>query len=74
MNPRLRSRLAALGVRLASPAGTLVRIVSAAGPGLLGLGLVAYGAWLAWPPAGPMSAGALLLADQAYARVRGDRS
>lgn len=71
---RLRSRLATLGVWLAGPVGAVVNVALTAGPGLLGLGLVAYGAWLAWPPAGPMVAGALLLADRAYIRIRSERS
>lgn len=70
----LRSRLTALGVHLAGPAGTVVRFLLTAGPGLAGIGLLAYGAWLAWPPAGWMIAGALLLVDRAYQRVRSDRS
>jgi hypothetical protein len=45
-------------------AGTAVRGVRSLGPGLLGLGLVSYGAWLAWPPAGFLAAGLLVLADQ----------
>lgn len=31
------------------------------GPGMAGVGLAAYGAWLAWSPAGFMVAGALLI-------------
>ncbi|MFD9943205.1 hypothetical protein ACFWYW_14570 [Nonomuraea sp. NPDC059023] len=70
---KLRSVLTRLMLRWAEPAGTAVRVVATAGPGLLGLGLAAYGAWLAWPPAGFITAGALLLADRAYARVKGGR-
>jgi hypothetical protein len=55
--------MAASGDR-AARAGALVRVVLAALPGLLGLVLLAVGAWLAWPPAGLMVAGALLLADR----------
>lgn len=35
-----------------------------------GLALVAYGAWLAWPPAGFIVAGAGLLADRASEELR----
>ncbi|GIH91951.1 hypothetical protein ACFFMN_33905 [Planobispora siamensis] len=62
-----------LAVRLAGPAGSAVRALLQALPGLLGLGLVAYGAWLAWPPAGFIAAGALLLADRAWEMTRVDR-
>lgn len=67
----VRSRLKGFTVRVAGPAGTIVRVIATAGPGLLGLGLLSYGAWLAWHPAGPMVAGALILADLAYMRLRG---
>lgn len=62
-----RYKLAAAGA-----AGTLARGLlqaSRAVPGLAGAGLVAYGAWLAWPPAGFISAGALVLADVVATRV-----
>ena len=46
-----------------------LRIIAAALPslmrdaaGLAGIGLIAYGAWLVYPPAGFIAAGALLLA------------
>lgn len=70
----VRSRLAVIAAELAGPVGTVVRFALTAGPGLAGIGLVAYGAWLAWPPAGWMTAGALVLVDRAYDRVRSDRS
>lgn len=57
--------------RLAGVAGTVVGAVGRSLPGVLGLGLVAYGAWLAWPPAGFLAAGGLLLADQLAGRVSG---
>lgn len=37
--------------------------VAKAAPGLVGLALVAYGAWLAYPPAGFVVGGLLVLAD-----------
>lgn len=58
-----RWQLAAAGA-----AGVLVAGLLRALPGLVGLGLVAYGAWLAWPPAGYLIAGALILADVVTAR------
>ncbi|WP_208802953.1 hypothetical protein [Microbispora triticiradicis] len=53
--------------------GTVLRALGRALPGLLGLVLVAFGAWLAWPPAGLMVAGVLLLADRAWEQIRADR-
>lgn len=50
----MNKRLAALSEVLP----TLVRDAA----GLAGVGLLSYGAWLAWPPAGFMVAGALILA------------
>jgi hypothetical protein len=44
-----------------------------AGPGIAGTMALAYGAWLAWPPAGWMTLGVVLLVDQAYERVKGGR-
>lgn len=66
-----RSSLAA---DLAGAAGTALRWLATALPGLAGLLLASYGAWLAWPPAGWMTAGGLLLADRAWEQVRADRS
>ncbi|MEV0779183.1 hypothetical protein [Streptomyces sp. NPDC050428] len=56
-------------VRSAGVAGTVTGALWRALPSLLGVGLVAYGAWLAWPPAGFLAAGALLLADQVADRL-----
>lgn len=39
-------------------------------PGLMGLLLLSFGAWLAWPPAGFMTAGAVILADVVLSSVR----
>lgn len=49
---------------MAAALGAAVRVALAAVPGLAGLVLLAVGAWMAWPPAGPMVAGALLVADR----------
>ncbi|MQT03169.1 hypothetical protein FF041_24155 [Streptomyces jumonjinensis] len=59
-------------LRLAGAAGWAVGAFGRALPGLAslaGLGLVSYGAWLAWRPAGFLTAGVLLLADQIAGRV-----
>jgi len=61
-----RWQLAAAGTAGIVTAGLLRAL-----PGLVGLGLVAYGAWLAWPPAGFLSAGTLILADIISARYPG---
>lgn len=66
-------RLQALWVGLAGAAGLAVGAAWRALPGLAGLALVAYGAWLAWPPAGFLTAGALVLADQVADRISGGR-
>jgi hypothetical protein len=58
---------------VAGAAGVLTAGLLRALPGLAGLGLVAYGAWLAWPPAGFLAAGALILADVVTARYPGRR-
>ncbi|MFF3643385.1 hypothetical protein [Streptomyces sp. NPDC002564] len=63
--------------RWAGVAGAVGLAVGALGralPGLAGLGLVAYGAWLAWPPAGFVAAGLLILADQVADRIVGRRT
>lgn len=57
----------------ARPTGTAIRAVRTAGPGVGGALLVSYGAWQAWPPAGPLAAGGLLLADMVWDQIRGDR-
>ncbi|MBB2914865.1 hypothetical protein FHS43_006177 [Streptosporangium becharense] len=59
---------------LAGAAGTALRWLATVLPGLAGLALMAYGAWLAWPPAGWMTAGGLLLVDRAWEQIRTDRS
>jgi hypothetical protein len=51
-------------VAAAGPVGRLLVIVTLLLPGLVGLLLVSYGAWLVYPPAGYVTAGALLLADR----------
>jgi hypothetical protein len=43
-------------------AGLLAAVVAVRG--LAGLALISYGAWLAYPPAGFVTAGVLLLADR----------
>lgn len=58
-----------LAVRLAAPLGAAVGVVWRAFPVLLGWALVSVGAWLAWPPAGFLTAGGLLLADQVADRL-----
>ncbi|MFF3891388.1 hypothetical protein [Streptomyces sp. NPDC001914] len=58
---------------LAGVAGLAVGAAWRALPGLAGLGLVAYGAWLAWPPAGFMTAGVLVLADLVADRISSGR-
>lgn len=42
--------------------------------GLAGAGLVAYGAWLIYPPAGFLAGGALLIAAAALAALAGRAS
>jgi hypothetical protein len=37
--------------------------------GVLAVTLLAFGAWMAWHPAGPMVAGLILLADRVEDRV-----
>jgi hypothetical protein len=64
-------RWRALRVRLAGAAGLAVGALWRWLPGLAGLGLVSYGAWLAWPPAGFLVAGVLVLADQVADRMSG---
>ncbi|MEU6098941.1 hypothetical protein [Streptomyces sp. NPDC047079] len=58
-----------LTVRLAAPVGAAVGALWRALPVLLGWVLVSVGAWLAWPPAGFLTAGGLLLADQVADRL-----
>lgn len=70
---KLRSLPGRVAVRLAAPIGAVVRYATSAGPGLAGVGLASYGAWLAWEPAGYLTAGFLILADRAYTHVKGGR-
>lgn len=62
---RLRRGWRAAKLPAATAAGHLVR----AAPGLAGWGLVSGGAWMAWHPAGPITAGVLLLADLVADRI-----
>jgi hypothetical protein len=55
-------------VRAAAIAGLAVGAVWRALPGLIPVGLLAWGASWAWPPGGPLTAGGLLLADQIASR------
>lgn len=51
----------------AAAAGLVIRalvVAVMAVRGLVALALISYGAWLAYPPAGFMTAGVLLLADR----------
>lgn len=63
LSTRLRARLAAARGTAAAAAGTVLGALWRALPGLLGVALLSAGAWMAWPPAGLMTAGVLLLAD-----------
>lgn len=57
-SPRLAQRLAG-GLRSVAPAlATFAEQVALLG----GAGLIAFGAWQAYPPAGPIAGGVLLLA------------
>ncbi|MGY1498548.1 hypothetical protein ACW4TU_18445 [Streptomyces sp. QTS52] len=58
-------------VGLAGVAGLVVGAVWRVLPGVAGLGLVSYGAWLAWRPAGFLTAGVLVLVDQVADRMSG---
>lgn len=66
-------RWQALEARLAGAAGLAAGALLRWLPALAGLGLVSYGAWLAWPPAGFLTAGVLVLADQVADRMAGGR-
>lgn len=68
------SRWQARWAGLAGAVGMAVGVLGRALPSLTGLVLVAYGAWLAWPPAGFVTAGALILADQIADRRASGRS
>lgn len=56
----LGRRMAAVALALAVPAAHVVRAL----PGVIGLLLLSAGAWMAYPPAGFIVPGALLLADK----------
>jgi hypothetical protein len=58
---------------IAGVLGAGLRLAGQALPGVAGAGLIAYGAWLAWQPAGFIVAGLLLLADRAWEQARADR-
>jgi len=66
-------RWKAMWAGLAGAAGWAVGALGRALPSLTGLVLVSYGAWLAWPPAGFLAAGALVLADQVADRLSNGR-
>jgi hypothetical protein len=66
----VRKSFTRITLALAGLAGAAVGVVGKVLPGLAGLVLVAYGAWLAWPPAGFIAAGVLLLADRAWEQAR----
>lgn len=69
----MRKPLAGIIGVSAAALGVLARLLMRFGPGLLAVCLVSYGAWLAWPPAGFISAGGLLLIDLVWGRVRAER-
>ena len=66
-------RWRALWAGMAGAMGMAVGVLGRALPGLTGVGLVSYGAWLAWPPAGFLTAGVLVLADQVADRLADGR-
>lgn len=70
----MRRTLTGWMTSLAGPVGGALRGLWQALPGLVGVALVFYGAWLAWPPAGFLAAGVLVLADRAWTRMREHRS
>ncbi|MFE7559659.1 hypothetical protein [Kitasatospora sp. NPDC057500] len=51
-------------LQLAGPAGRAAAWLLDNAPGLLAVLLISAGAWLIYPPAGLITAGALLLADR----------
>lgn len=69
----MRRALRTLATTAAAPLGVFLRLFGQALPGLLGVVLLSYGAWLAWPPAGFIVAGLALLADRAWEQIRADR-
>jgi hypothetical protein len=66
--PKAANRVRAMTLpAIADMAGKVLRVglaVVLAVRGLAALGLMTYGAWLVYPPAGPITAGVLLLADR----------
>lgn len=68
MLERVRRGVDRLALTLAAPAGRLV----AALPGLVGVLLLAGGAWMVYRPAGLITAGVLVLVDR-VASARGER-
>lgn len=60
----LLDRLRALLLLAAPTAGAALRYLAAAAPAGVGVLLLSYGAWLAYPPAGFIVAGLVLLADR----------
>ena len=58
----------------AAAAGHATRVVLEALPGLLGVGLVAVGAGMAWLPAGPIAAGGLIVLDRLLDRLLEQRA
>jgi hypothetical protein len=62
------SQLRRIWPSIAGAAGLLLRVILQAGPGLMGLLCLAYGAWLAWAPAGWMVFGGVVLADVILSR------
>ncbi|YCK35163.1 hypothetical protein ACNF49_14070 [Actinomadura sp. ATCC 39365] len=69
----MRSALSRVAGVVAELAGAMLRTVGQVLPGLAGLGLVSYGAWLWWRPAGFIAAGVLLLADRVWEQARAGR-
>ena len=73
----MRRLLRRAALAAAAPAGVALRYTVQAFPGLLGLFLVSFGAWMAYRPAGFMVAGLLVLADVVQSRrpvpVKGGR-
>lgn len=67
---RWQARWAGVAGAVGMAVGALWRAL----PGFAGLALVSYGAWLAWPPAGFLSGGVLVLADEVADRMVGRRS
>jgi len=55
---------------VAASVGSAVRSLMLAVPGVAAAAAVAYGAWLAWPPAGWMAGGGIVLADVVWSRTR----